>query len=88
MGVRMLPCGVLIVPARAQLWGHSASIVNENGDMRSRWIPFYRDTLEYFLQLVLSHMRQEIAQHTIYTQKILLRVKNTHKKYIKMQAIQ
>jgi len=71
MGVRMLPCGVLIVPARAQLWGHSASIVNENGDMRSRWIPLLRGTLEYFLQLVLSHMRQEIAQHTIYPQKKL-----------------
>src|SRR5258707_10079166 len=55
MGVRMLPCGVLIVPARAQLWGHSASIVNENGDMRSRWIPLLRGTLEYFLQLVLYH---------------------------------
>src|SRR6202166_5018 len=33
MGVWIAPCGVWIVPARAQLSGHSASIVNVNGGM-------------------------------------------------------
>src|SRR2546428_5711411 len=35
MGVWMMPCCVEIVPARAHVSGHFASIVNENGGMSS-----------------------------------------------------
>jgi hypothetical protein len=51
MGVWMVPWGVWIVPARAQLEGHSASMLNENVDMHSS-----EQQHEYIGQL--SHMRQ------------------------------
>jgi hypothetical protein len=34
MGVEIAPCGVVIVPARAHVCEHSASIVNVNDDMQ------------------------------------------------------